>query len=75
MNYWNKLKISVKDKIATIWLNDKEIFKTSYTNSNGRIKGIYYHFAGCGSVDFARLYDAEGELIFDEEFNGDNIEL
>jgi hypothetical protein len=68
LNQWNDLKIGIKNKVATVSLNQKEIYRTSYSESNGAIKGIFFHFAGCGSVDYARLFDADDNLTFSEDF-------
>ncbi len=68
LNQWNDLKLVFKNKIVTIYLNNIEIYKTSYTDSNGAIKGVYYQFAGSGAVDYVRLYDAEENPVFSEDF-------
>ncbi|MCY1720075.1 hypothetical protein OU798_06960 [Prolixibacteraceae bacterium Z1-6] len=73
LNEWNDVKMEFKNKMVSVFLNGKEIYKTSYGNSNGDIKGIFYRFAGSGSVDYIRLYDSEKELIFDEEFEKKSV--
>ncbi|MCG6186406.1 hypothetical protein [Maribellus maritimus] len=68
LNVWNDVKMDFKDKVVTIFLNGVEIYKTSYEASNGRIKGVYYNFAGSGAIDYARLYDDKKNLVFSEDF-------
>lgn len=68
LNLWNDVKMEFKNKIVTIFLNGNEIYKTSYENSNGYIKGVSFQFAGSGSIDYARLYDSAQKLIFSEDF-------
>lgn len=70
LNQWNDVKMVFKNKVATIFLNDEEIYKASYNNSNGKIKGVYYHFAGSGAIDLVRLFDDEQNLVFSEDFGG-----
>ncbi|NQU85959.1 MAG: hypothetical protein HQ541_09380, partial [Mariniphaga sp.] len=66
LNNWNNLKIEIKEKIVTVTLNNLEIFKTSYENSIGEIKGLLYGFKGSGAIDYARLYDSENNVVFTE---------
>ncbi|QGY45463.1 hypothetical protein GM418_17825 [Maribellus comscasis] len=68
LNAWNDVKMEFRDKVVTIFLNGVEIYKTSYEASNGKIKGVYYNFAGSGAIDYARLYDDKKKLVFSEDF-------
>lgn len=68
LNEWNDVKIEFKNRLAEIYLNGKSIFKTSYDESNGKIKGVFYTFGGSGTIDFAHLYDAENKLVFSDNF-------
>ncbi len=68
MDEWNTLKLEIKNKLVTVFLNDLKIYTSSYEGSNGAIKGISYGFAGSGAVDYTRLYNADNELTFSEDF-------
>jgi len=68
MDKWNTLKLEISNKLVTISLNEAEIYTTSYEGSNGAIKGISYRFAGSGAVDYTRLYDADDNLTFSDDF-------
>ncbi len=68
LNLWNDVKMEFRNKLVTVYLNGEEIYKTSYNNSNGPIKGVFYRFAGSGSVDSAQLFDDNDQLIFSENF-------
>ena len=68
LNQWNDVKMEFKNKIVTVFLNGDEIYKTSYENSNGPIKGVNYRFAGSGSIDYLHLFDSEENLTFSEDF-------
>ncbi len=72
LNEWNTVKINIKNKIITVHLNENEIYKSSYKNSNGKIKGINFSFAGSGAIDYARLFDANNNLTFSEDFDSIN---
>ncbi len=68
LNEWIDLKMEFRNSVATIYLNEKEIYKMSYINSNGPIKGVFYRFAGSGAIDYARLYNLKHEQVFSENF-------
>lgn len=68
LNQWNKVKVEVKDKLVSMQLNENEIYKTHFKNDIGEIKGVYYQFEGCGAVDYTKLFNAENELVFVEDF-------
>ncbi len=68
LSTWNDLKLEIKNKLATVYLNGKEIYKTPYEESNGTIKGVFFRFAGCGAIDYSRLFDANENLVFSEDF-------
>lgn len=70
LNNWNDVKMIFRNKLVTIFLNGVEIYRTSYEDSKGPIKGIFYRFAGSGAVDYAHLYDTDGNLTFSEGFDG-----
>ncbi|MBN2635534.1 MAG: hypothetical protein JXR61_04635 [Prolixibacteraceae bacterium] len=68
LNQWNDIKMEFRNKVVTIFLNGDEIYKTSYDESNGKIKGVFYSFGGSGAIDFVRLYDERQNLVFSEDF-------
>ena len=65
---WARLRLSVKAKTVEILLNDKPVFSTSFSFDAGKIIGVGYSFEGTGLVDYARLCDENGEVVFGEEF-------
>lgn len=65
---WNRVIYAVKDKNAKVYLNDKLIYETSYNEPVGTIMGINFRFHGAGAVDYVRLKDAEGNVVFEDEF-------
>ena len=68
MNQWNDVKIAVKNSLVEVSLNGVVIYQSEVEKSNGKIKGVYYNFGGCGAIDYARLYDGSSNLIFAEDF-------
>ncbi|MDQ3394198.1 MAG: hypothetical protein M3512_08830 [Bacteroidota bacterium] len=68
LSKWNRVRYAVKDKNAAVYLNDKLIYETTYNEPVGTIMGINFKFHGAGAVDFVRLKDAEGKVIYEDEF-------
>ncbi|MEM1136574.1 MAG: hypothetical protein AAGI07_12110, partial [Bacteroidota bacterium] len=70
MNKWQDLKWTVNDKNVSVQLNNKEVYSVSYPESLGNITGLKYQFKGSGGrVDYLRLKDLEGNILYTEEFN------
>jgi hypothetical protein len=65
---WQKLRCEVKKKQLTVFLNDKEIFRTTYTHDAGKIIGIRYKFMGAGAVNYVKLWDKNKKIIFEDNF-------
>jgi hypothetical protein len=65
---WQKLRCEVEKKQLTVFLNDKEIFRTTYTHDAGKIIGIRYKFMGAGAVNYVKLWDKNKKIIFEDNF-------
>ncbi len=68
MEQWNRLLLTVKNKVVVIVLNGQEVFKTVYNNPVGRIVGLHFMFFGCGAIDDVRLSDGDGRLVYSDDF-------
>jgi hypothetical protein len=66
---WQTLRIENKGKNARILLNDNEVFQFNYKRDFGKIVGLTYTFIGTGSVDYIRLKDVHGNLVYHDEFD------
>jgi hypothetical protein len=65
---WQKLQLNVRNKHATILLNDKEVLQMTFTRDFGSIVGLVHTFNGTGSVDYVKMNDGDGRLVYEEEF-------
>jgi len=65
---WQLVKINVKNKITEFFVNDNLIYSTQYQNPVGKISSLMFRFKGVGSIDYVRLYDDKGSLIFEDDF-------
>ncbi|WP_276372591.1 hypothetical protein [Chryseolinea sp. H1M3-3] len=66
---WQTLRIKSENKKVSIFLNGNVIYELQYQKDFGKIKGLIYTFTGPGSVDFLRMKNTAGELIYEDEFN------
>lgn len=46
-----KIRLEIHKQMVTIWLNQKQIFKTSYKRPIGEFKGVNFMFGGLGKVE------------------------
>ncbi len=67
---WQDIKVSVRDKNAAIYINDELAFTEKFKEDFGDIVALLYIFEGTGSIDYVRLDDPEGEVVFEDEFEG-----
>ncbi len=64
------LNIEVRNREVSIILNGKLISKQSYQEDAGNVVGFRYSFLGAGKVDYLKLSDKSGNLVFEERFTG-----
>lgn len=65
---WQDLRIKNQNKKTTIFLNGTPIHELEYQQEFGKIKGIIYTFTGAGAVDYLRMRDMEGNIVYSDEF-------
>ena len=65
---WTDIEITVKNKIATIKLNDKEVFSTQFTADTKNLAGLGFISNGVCEVDKAELVGLDGEVMFYKDF-------
>lgn len=65
---WQEIGIKVRDKNAEIYINGELAFKETYKEEYGDIKALTYFFEGTGSIDYVKLNDINGKIIFLDSF-------
>ncbi len=66
---WRIIKIQLKNKIMTLFLDGENIFHMPYQGTLSEIKGIRVTFKGSGSVDWLKLSNSYNkEIIFFDDF-------
>ena len=66
---WQRMKIEVVAKKATIYLDDQAAHTITFKNDFGRVVGLAYNFLGTGAIDYVRLTDGDNKLAFADEFD------
>jgi len=41
----------------------------TFKNDFGKVVGLNYSFAGTGAIDYLRLKNGEGKLVYEDEFD------
>lgn len=67
---WHIMKIKVADKKTTFYVDDEEILNMSYNKSLGMADELILRFKGCGAVDYVRVSDLNGGIVYQETFDG-----
>jgi hypothetical protein len=69
LSRWRHIRLEVKNKQVSFWLDDRPVFRAAYESSIGTLKGICLKFKGGGAVDFVRLKNMAGEVVYESEFD------
>lgn len=65
---WQHFKMEVKDKTASVFLNNQLIHEVSYLKNAGEVAGVNIEFVGSGMIDDVRLTDGNGAVVYEEKF-------
>jgi len=65
---WQDVEIVVKDKKATIKINEVTVVTTAYQESSGKITGLGFLSNGLPEVDFVSLKTLDGKDIYTNDF-------
>ena len=65
---WKVVKMQVKDKKVSVYYENEEIYTMTYKGSIGKLVGISISFKGSGSIDWVKIYNNEGVLVYSEDF-------
>lgn len=68
LSQWNSVRFTVEDKTVRMYLNDQLIRTVTYTKPIGKVMGINLKFHGAGAVDYLRMYNADSQLVFEDDF-------
>jgi len=66
---WQHLQIRVIHKQATIYLDEKPVYSITFKNDFGKLMGLNYTFSGTGAVDYVKLSNGDGKLVYVDDFD------
>jgi hypothetical protein len=70
---WQNLRIKSENKKVQILLNGTIVHELGYKNDFGKIKGLIYTFTGPGSMDFVKMRNVKGEMMYSDDFESQDV--
>jgi hypothetical protein len=67
---WVNVKVSVQDSLVHLLINGKNAFDLKVTLHPIRFAGAIFRFQGTGSVNFIRISRQNGEVMYEDNFDG-----
>jgi hypothetical protein len=68
LHQWQNLSIQVVNKKATIYLDEQPVHAITFKKDFGKVMGLSYHFRGTGAIDYVRLKNGAGKLVYEDAF-------
>lgn len=68
VSQWTDIEITVKNKAATVKINDKEMFSTRFVTDTRHLTGLGYISNGLCEVERVELIGLDGEVMYKNEF-------
>ena len=68
VSQWTDIEILVKNKVATVKINDKEVFSTEFVTDTKYLAGLGYISNGLCEVDKAELIGLDGKVVYKNDF-------
>ena len=69
VSQWTAIEITVKNKAATVKINDKEVFSTRFVSDTKYLTGLGFISNGLCEVDKAELTGLDGKVMYRDEFD------
>ncbi len=66
---WKTIKLEVKNHKVSAYYEGTKLYTKEYLGQVGKIYGIAQSFKGSGSIDWIKLYNGDGQLVYSEDFN------
>jgi hypothetical protein len=72
VNEWKEVVFTVRNKQVTIFLDNKQVFSSSYPTSLGMITGLGFISNGLCEIDSTELKGLDGGIVYANDFNSEN---
>jgi len=66
---WQDIRVTVKNKEARFYINQREIFKQSYSVSPGFLTGLAFMSNGLCEIDHISLKGLDGKVVYENGFD------
>ena len=68
VSQWTDIEILVKNKVATVKINDQEVLSTRFVTDTKYLAGLGYISNGLCAVDKAELIGLDGKVVYENDF-------
>lgn len=65
---WQRLRVNVVNKKAMIYLDEQNVYTISFKEDFGKIVGLVCNFGGTGAIDYVKMKNGDGKMVYEEEF-------
>jgi hypothetical protein len=69
VSQWTDIEITVKNKLATVKINDKKVFATQFVTDTKQLSGLGFISNGLCEVDGAELIGLNGKVMYENDFD------
>lgn len=68
---WHVMTIKVVNKKTTFYVDGEEVLGMDYNEPLGYANELTLRFKGCGAVDYVKVYNLDGKVVYEENFDSD----
>jgi hypothetical protein len=67
---WITVRCEVRNRHAQLFVDGRKAYEATLPNQPVRLVGVSYDFEGTGSVDYVRFSRLDGEVVYEDTFDG-----
>ena len=68
-NEWSVIKVITQNNRFKIFVNNNELYDFPYVGKIGKLLFMQIYFKGTGSVDWVKMSNLKGKVLYNENFN------
>ena len=68
---WHVMTIKVVNKKTTFYVDGEEVLGMDYKEPLGYANELTLRFKGCGAVDYVKVSNLDGKVVYEENFDPD----
>lgn len=70
---YKTVRIKCRPDTISLWVENRKIFEKPHNSELGKLHGIKIRIKGSPHIDFVKIYNAEDEIVFSDNFRGTMI--